>query len=58
MLNDIAIRSAPKDWEFVIDVADLEARFPSGTVDRSVEPVYKEVIAKFVLDFFLFCRML
>lgn len=58
MLNDIAIRSAPKDWEFVIDVADLEARFPSGTVDRSVEPVYKEVIARFVLDFIFFSRQM
>ncbi|KFK35249.1 hypothetical protein AALP_AA5G260200 [Arabis alpina] len=45
MLNSIAIRHeiAPKDGKFEFMISDLEAMFPDGMVDRSVEPVYKEM---------------
>ncbi|KAF4402353.1 hypothetical protein CsatB_003328 [Cannabis sativa] len=45
MLNNEAIRpqSAPRDGEFGFKVSELEALFPAGTVDRSVEPVYNEM---------------
>ncbi|MBA0589525.1 uncharacterized protein LOC105802550 [Gossypium raimondii] len=45
MLNKTAIRIdvAPKDGIFRFDVPQLEALIPSGTVDPTVEPVYKEL---------------
>ncbi|PON70224.1 Histidine phosphatase [Trema orientale] len=45
MLNNEAIRpvSAPRDGDFGFNVSELEGLFPDGTVDRSVEPVYKEL---------------
>ncbi|KAB2056144.1 hypothetical protein ERO13_A11G076800v2 [Gossypium hirsutum] len=45
MLNKTAIRIdvAPKDGIFRFDVPQLEALLPSGTVDPTVEPVYKEL---------------
>ncbi|XP_062073239.1 uncharacterized protein LOC133777574 isoform X1 [Humulus lupulus] len=45
MLNNEAIRpqSAPRDGEFGFKVSELQALFPAGTVDRSVEPVYTEL---------------
>ncbi|KAK8479928.1 hypothetical protein V6N11_014289 [Hibiscus sabdariffa] len=45
MLNTLAIRRdvAPKDGIFHFDVPKLEALLPSGTLDPTVEPVYKEV---------------
>lgn len=48
MLNREAIRaaSAPKDGDFGFNISELEPIFPSGTVDHSVEPVYKEVTFK------------
>ncbi|KAH7519137.1 hypothetical protein FEM48_Zijuj08G0003900 [Ziziphus jujuba var. spinosa] len=44
MLNREAIRaeSAPKDGEFGFKISELEPILPSGSVDHSVEPVYKE----------------
>ncbi|XP_039069199.1 uncharacterized protein LOC120215638 [Hibiscus syriacus] len=45
MLNTLAIRLdvAPKDGIFRFDIPKLEALLPSGTLDRTVEPVYKEM---------------
>ncbi|CAL9245686.1 unnamed protein product [Arabidopsis halleri] len=45
MLNSIAIKPeiAPKDGEFDFLISDLEAMFPHGMVDHSVDPVYKEM---------------
>ncbi|GMI66951.1 hypothetical protein like AT3G60440 [Hibiscus trionum] len=45
MLNTLAIRPdvAPKDGIFRFDIPKLEALLPSGTLDRAVEPVYKEM---------------
>lgn len=45
MLNKIAIRAAnaPKDGNFDFNISDCEALLPQGTVDSSVEPVYKEL---------------
>ncbi|KAL5538192.1 hypothetical protein UlMin_045527 [Ulmus minor] len=45
MLNSAAIRpqSAPTNGDFGFNVEELEALFPAGIVDRSVEPVYKEL---------------
>lgn len=45
MLNTEAIRSqsAPPDGNFGFNVSKLESLFPPGTVDYSVEPLYKEV---------------
>ncbi|XP_039068511.1 uncharacterized protein LOC120214762 [Hibiscus syriacus] len=34
----------PKNGIFPFDVSKLEALFPSGTLDRTVEPVYNEVV--------------
>ncbi|KAE8660702.1 putative Myb-like HTH transcriptional regulator family protein [Hibiscus syriacus] len=44
MLNKEAIRDdvAPKDGKFRFDVPQLESMIPSGTLDPSVERVYKE----------------
>lgn len=46
MLSREAIRLdvAPKDGIFRFDVPQLEAMLPSGTVDPTVERVYKEVM--------------
>ena len=58
MLNYEAIRrqSAPKDGDFGFKVSELEALFPDGTVDRSVEPIYNEVRDKiFSLSLGFFC---
>ncbi|KAK8487865.1 hypothetical protein V6N11_047422 [Hibiscus sabdariffa] len=45
MLNKEAIRFdvAPKDGNFRFDVPQLESMLPSGTLDPSVERVYKEL---------------
>ncbi|XP_010469185.1 PREDICTED: uncharacterized protein LOC104749289 [Camelina sativa] len=45
MLNSIAISPeiAPKDGKFDFMISDLEAMFPDGMVDRSVDPVFKEM---------------
>lgn len=45
MLNRKAIRAdvAPKDGIFSFSFEELEALFPAGTVDHSVEPVYHEL---------------
>ena len=45
MLNKRAIRaeSAPKDGDFAFNISDCEAVLPEGTVDSSVERVYKEL---------------
>ncbi|KZV31584.1 hypothetical protein F511_13524 [Dorcoceras hygrometricum] len=45
MLNSRAIKpeSAPKDGIFSFDISKCEAELPSGTVDTSVEPIYKEL---------------
>lgn len=45
MLTDEAIRPkiAPKDLNWGFNIPQLEAVLPSGTVDHSVERVYKEV---------------
>lgn len=46
MLNKRAIRAenAPKDGDFAFTISECEAVLPQGTVDSTVEPVYKEVI--------------
>ncbi|KAK8702678.1 hypothetical protein V6N13_021019 [Hibiscus sabdariffa] len=45
MLNTLAISLdvAPKDGIFRFDIPKLEALLPNGTLDRTVEPVYKEM---------------
>lgn len=45
MLNKRAIRpeNAPKDGNFAFNISDCEAVLPQGTVDSSVERVYKEL---------------
>lgn len=45
MLNTEAIRPglAPKDGNWGFNISELEGKFPAGTVDNTVEPVYKEV---------------
>ncbi|XP_051129243.1 uncharacterized protein LOC127250127 [Andrographis paniculata] len=45
MLNTLAIRAsvAPKDGRFSFNISQCEAVLPAGTVDNSVELVYKEV---------------
>lgn len=45
MLTSEAIRPkvAPKDLNWGFDIPQLEAILPSGTVDHSIERVYKEV---------------
>lgn len=61
MLNSIAIKPeiAPKDGKFDFMISELEAIFPDGMVDHSVDPVYKEVrfwnfvVSRLVL--FCFC---
>ncbi|KAK8565941.1 hypothetical protein V6N13_021013 [Hibiscus sabdariffa] len=44
-LNTTAIRAdmVPKDGVFRFDVPKIESTLPSGTLDRTVEPVYKEM---------------
>ncbi|XP_052211134.1 uncharacterized protein LOC127813980 [Diospyros lotus] len=45
MLNReaIALDAAPKDGNFDFNISELEAMFPAGTVDHSVERVYLEL---------------
>ncbi|GMY23322.1 His_Phos_1 domain-containing protein [Fagus crenata] len=45
MLNSQAIRSglSPKDGKWGFNISELEAILPAGTVDNTVEPVYKEL---------------
>lgn len=45
MLNKEAIRGdvAPKDGNWGFNIPELEAMFPEGTVDSTVERVYKEL---------------
>lgn len=45
MLNKRAIRAenAPKDGDFAFNISECEAVLPQGTVDSSVEKVYKEL---------------
>ncbi|RDX66290.1 hypothetical protein CR513_54958, partial [Mucuna pruriens] len=45
MMNSRAIRPnvAPKDGNMSFDIAECEAMLPPGTVDKSVERVYKEL---------------
>ncbi|XWS77296.1 hypothetical protein CRYUN_Cryun01aG0249000 [Craigia yunnanensis] len=55
MLSRAAIRLdvAPKDGIFCFDVPQLEALLPSGTLDHTVERVYKEVVFAVCLIYFL-----
>ena len=55
MLSREAIRLdvAPKDGIFYFDVPQLEALLPSGTLDNTVERVYKEVVYAVCLIYFL-----
>ena len=48
MLNREAIRPnvAPKDGKFSINISELEAMLPAGTVDHSAQKVYSEVFNK------------
>lgn len=48
MLNLVAIRSnaAPKDGDFKFNISQYEAELPAGTVDHTVEPVYKKVFCR------------
>lgn len=43
MLNKEAIRINPKDGNWGFKIQELESLLPNGTVDQSVECVYKEV---------------
>ncbi|GMI66950.1 hypothetical protein like AT3G60450 [Hibiscus trionum] len=45
LLNTSAVRldAVPEDGIFRFDVPKIESLLPSGTLDRTVEPVYKEV---------------
>lgn len=43
MLNQVAIGFPPKDGDWGFDVAQLEAMLPMGTVDHTVERVYKQM---------------
>ncbi|XP_038683381.1 uncharacterized protein LOC119983735 [Tripterygium wilfordii] len=45
MLNREAIRNdyAPRDGNFGFNISEIEAALPAGTVDHSVERVYKEL---------------
>lgn len=45
MMNSIAIKPdvAPKDGIFSFDISNCEAQLPAGTVDNSVEQIYKEL---------------
>ncbi|XP_073157029.1 uncharacterized protein [Henckelia pumila] len=45
MLNSRAIKPnvAPKDGIFSFDISNCEAELPAGTVDNSVEQIYKEL---------------
>ncbi|GFY92700.1 phosphoglycerate mutase family protein [Actinidia rufa] len=45
MLNSEAIRPnvAPKDGKFSINISELEAMLPAGTVDHSAQKVYSEL---------------
>ncbi|GMI66949.1 hypothetical protein like AT3G60440 [Hibiscus trionum] len=39
----ITVDTIPKDGNFRFDVPKIESLLPSGTLDRTVEPVYKEM---------------
>lgn len=56
MLNSQAIRSglSPKDGKWGFNISELEAILPAGTVDNTVEPVYKEVYIKNPFHLFIF----
>ncbi|KAK8479925.1 hypothetical protein V6N13_021017 [Hibiscus sabdariffa] len=45
LLNTSAVRLdvVPKDGIFRFDIPKIESSLPSGTLDRTVEPIYKEV---------------
>ncbi|KAI3449069.1 hypothetical protein Pfo_005734 [Paulownia fortunei] len=45
MMNSLAIRAivAPKDGIFSFDISQCEAVLPAGTIDNTVEMVYKEL---------------
>ncbi|MCD9638979.1 hypothetical protein HAX54_023214 [Datura stramonium] len=45
MLNLVAIRAAaaPKDGDFKFSISQYESELPAGTVDNTVEPVYKKL---------------
>lgn len=45
MLNLVAIRpaAAPKDGDFKFSISQYESELPVGTVDNTVEPVYKKL---------------
>ncbi|KAI6702770.1 hypothetical protein NL676_011906 [Syzygium grande] len=43
LLNRETIRFFPKDGEWGFDISELEAMLPTGTVDHTVERVYKQM---------------
>ncbi|KAM3344627.1 hypothetical protein P3S68_024336 [Capsicum galapagoense] len=45
MLNLVAIRpaAAPKDGDFKFSISQYESELPAGTVDNTVEPVYRKL---------------
>lgn len=45
MLNLVAVRAAvaPKDGDFKFSISQYESELPAGTVDNTVEPVYKKL---------------
>lgn len=48
MINREAIRSGfPQDGNWGFNISELEAMLPAGTVDSTVEHVYKEVYIVF-----------
>lgn len=48
MLNLVAVRAsaAPKDGDFKFSISQYESELPAGTVDNTVEPVYKKVFCR------------
>lgn len=48
MLNRVAIRAAaaPKDGDFKFSISQYESELPAGTVDNTVEPVYRKVFCR------------
>lgn len=51
MMNSLAVRDtvAPKDGTFSFDISECKAVLPAGTIDNTVEMVYKEVILPILL---------
>lgn len=43
VLNTQTIKLAPSDGKWGFDISELEALLPAGTVDHTVERVFKEV---------------